>query len=357
VAFRGVGVTGREQAVELQPTEGVKKKGLAMKKFVLSAVAALVVSSAPALAADLRMATKAPPAPAFSPWDIAFGAGIASDYNFRGISQSANKPSVNAYFEGRYNSTKDLQWYASIGGYSIDFPNRASAEIDLNAGVRPTFGPLALDFGVQYYWYPGGQCFFAGAPAFGSAGAECGTVTVPNALPNGNYAKKDWSFLEFYAKGVYTFNDNFNMGAGVFYTEDWLNTGADGTYANVTAKFIGQALPNGWGWYLSGEYGHYWLGTTDGFYGTPAFPLGVPLPDYSTWNIGLGLTYKVFTLDFRYYDTDLNKGECNVLTADHTAYGGGPASAINPLGLNSKWCSPTFIGKLSFDLTLNSNVK
>jgi hypothetical protein len=65
VAFRGVGVTGREQTVELQPTEGVKKKGLAMKKFVLSAVAALVVSSAPALAADLRMATKAPPAPAF----------------------------------------------------------------------------------------------------------------------------------------------------------------------------------------------------------------------------------------------------------------------------------------------------
>jgi hypothetical protein len=267
---------------------------------------------------------------------------------------------VNAYFEGRFNSSKDLQWYASIGGYSIDFPNRASAEIDLVAGVRPTFGPLALDLGVQYYWYPGGQCFFGGVTGgIASAGPECGTALVPSPLPNGNVAVKDASFLEFFAKGVYTFNDNFNMGAGVFYTEDWLNTGADGTYANVTAKFTGAALPNGWGWYLSGEFGKYWLGTTDPFYGSVNFTTGTPLPDYSTWNVGLGFTYKVFTLDFRYYDTNATKAECNVLTSDHTAYGGAPGAitTINPGGLSSKWCSPAFIGKLSFDLTLNSNVK
>ena len=51
------------------------------------------------------------------------------------------------------------------------------------------------------------------------------------------------------------------------------------------------------GWYLSGEFGHYWLGTTDAFYGSVNFPAGTPLPDYSTWNVGLGFTYKVFTLD------------------------------------------------------------
>ena len=123
-----------------------------MKKFVLSAVAALVVSERAGARCRSENGHQGAAAGAgFVPWDIAFGAGIASDYNFRGISQSANKPSVNAYFEGRYNSSKDLQWYAGIGGYSIDFPNRASAEIDLYAGVRPTFGPLALDFGVQYY--------------------------------------------------------------------------------------------------------------------------------------------------------------------------------------------------------------
>ena len=48
-----------------------------------------------------------------------------------------------------------------------------------------------------------------------------------------------------------------------------------------------------------------------------------------------------------------------MLTADHTAYGGVASNItpINPGGLGSKWCGSTFIGKLSFDLTLNSNVK
>ena len=67
---------------------------------------ALAASTATGLAADLK-AAPAPPPP--SPWDFAFGSGIMSDYNFRGITQSAHKPSVAAYFEPRYNISKDLQ--------------------------------------------------------------------------------------------------------------------------------------------------------------------------------------------------------------------------------------------------------
>jgi len=319
-----------------------------MKKFVMPAMFALAVSAGPALAADIaKPVYKAAPPVVVSPWDIAFGAGIASDYNFRGISQSDRKPSVNAYFEARYNSSKDLQWYAGIGGYSIDFPNRPSAEIDLYAGVRPTFGPLALDLGVWYYWYPGGQCF--------NTVALCGSDFTAVTLPNTNVIKADVSFLEFFAKGTYTFNDNFNMGAGVFYTSDWLNTGASGTYGNLTAKFTGNALPSGWNWYLSGEVGKYWLGTTDTFYAVAAFPAGTPLPDYTTWNVGLGFTYKVFTIDLRYYDTDLTKAECNVLTGDHTAtFDASNITSINPGGMGSKWCSASFVAKLSVDTTLSA---
>jgi len=320
-----------------------------MKKYVLPALfAAAVVTGAPALAADLKPVYKAPPPPvSYNPWDVAIGAGIASDYNFRGISQSDRKPSVNAYFEPRYNVTKDFQIYAGIGGYSIDFPNRAAAEIDFYGGFRPTFGALALDFGVWYYYYPGGQCFNAAGPD-----ADC----IANGnLPNGNVIKKDASFLEWYGKATYTFNDNFNMGIGGYYANDWLNTGAEGTYGNVTAKFTGVALPNGWNWYVSGEFGHYWLGTTDVFYSSVNFPLGTPLPDYSTWNVGLGFTYKAVTIDLRYYDTDLSKAECNVLTGAQTAtFDPSNITAINPGGLGSNWCSSTFIAKLSFDTTLSA---
>lgn len=67
------------------------------------------------------------------------------------------------------------------------------------------------------------------------------------------------------------------------------------------------------------QVGRYWFGITDSFYGVPAFRAGVKYPDYTTWNIGVGLTYKSLTVDLRYYDTMLSPGECNVLTSDHTA--------------------------------------
>ncbi len=39
---------------------------------------------------------------------------------------------------------------------------------------------------------------------------------------------------------------------------------------------------------------------------------------YSTWDAGFGWTYKAFTLDLRYYDTNLTKAECNVFTSAQT---------------------------------------
>src|SRR5262245_37089798 len=115
-----------------------------MKKFVLTLAAASALASS-AMAADMVVKAKAPPPPP-SPWDIAFGAAVMSDYNFRGITQSNHRPSVNAYFEPRYNVNDSLQLYAGVGGYSIAFPNNAAAEIDFYGGIRPTFGKLALDF-------------------------------------------------------------------------------------------------------------------------------------------------------------------------------------------------------------------
>jgi hypothetical protein len=320
-----------------------------MKKLVLLTSVAIVASTGLAAAAD--MPVKAPPAapaaaaPA-SPWDIAFGAVVMSDYNFRGITQSNHRPSVNAYFEPRYNVTPNIQLYAGLGGYSIEFPNNAAAEIDIYGGIRPTFDKLAFDFGVWYYEYPGGREFN------GLGGPEtCTNLFFP---PTGlcNVIKKNLSFVEFYGKATYTFNDNFAIGVAGYYDPDWLNSGADGWYLNGNAKYTGNALPSGLNWYASGDIAHYWLGTTDGFY---AF---TNLPDYTTWDLGVGLTYKVFTLDFRYYDTDLSKANCNVLTGDHTAaFSPVFITPLNPSGLGSNWCGAAFIVALHADLTLGSNVK
>ncbi|HEX2656254.1 MAG TPA: TorF family putative porin [Xanthobacteraceae bacterium] len=319
-----------------------------MKTAASIAVIVLGVSALPALAADLgKMVTKAPVAAAAapSPFDLAFGGGIANDYIFRGITQSNHKPSVNAYFEPRYNVTPDLQLYAGVAGESIDFPNRAAAEVDFYGGFRPTFGKLALDVGVWYYYYPGGQTYN------GASAANCtnGFIAANGAC---NTLKGDVSFYEIYAKPTYTFDDYVTAGANVFYSPSWLNSGAYGTYASGTLKLTAPAnniLPKDVGFSVSGELGRYWLGTTDAFYGN------VKYPDYTTWNVGVDFTYKVFTLDLRYSDTDLSKADCNVLTSDQTAsFNPSNITSINPSGLGSKWCGAAFIAKLSADLTLGS---
>ncbi len=130
-----------------------------------------------------------------------------------------------------------------------------------------------------------------------------------------------------------------------------LNSGANGTYVSGGAKFTAptSAMPEGWGLYLSGEAGHWCLGTSDNFYcprrsGCSPPSNGIPYKSYTTWNVGIGITKSVFTLDFRYYDTDLNKGDCNAFTSDHTARFTGDVTPINPGGFGSSWCGATLRG-------------
>jgi hypothetical protein len=352
--------------------------GIVMKKMVLLATT-LALLSGSALAADMAVkAVKAPPPAPFEPWDIAFGAGIMSDYIFRGVTQSNHKPSVTAYFEPRYNMTKDVQLYVGSSFESISFPNRAAAEVDIYGGIRPTIGMFAFDFGAWGYLYPGGQCFNAfAAPGSGIPGSGFDCVANGN-LPNGlavpagfgNVAKRDASFYEGYAKVNVTLNDMFQIGANEYYSPNFLNLGAWGNYASITGKFTAPGTwfgTSGIGMYVSGEFGRQWLGTSDAFYGNgliiPAFAAGIPEPSYNTWNVGVGFTYKVFTLDLRYTDTNLSKASCNAFTSDFATINASPAfvTPINPgtgaTALGSNWCDARFTAKLSADLTAMTNLK
>ena len=337
-----------------------------MKKMILMATA-LAMTASSAFAADMAAKVyKAPPPVAFDPWDIAFGAGIMSDYVFRGVTQSNHKPSVTAYFEPRYNVTKDLQLYVGSSYESISFANRAAAEVDIYGGIRPTFGAFAFDFGVWGYLYPGGTCYYGAAAD--TAGNPLSSECATNALLNGNVMKKDVSFFEAYGKVNYTINDNWAVGLNEYYSPNFLNTGAWGNYSSITAKYTAPSTTfgsSGIGMYVSGEFGRQWLGTSDSFYGTGIaaagfagpFPNGIKYADYNTWNIGIGFTYKVFTLDLRYSDSDLSKGDCNAFTSDFRAPLNGNFTNINPSGAGSNWCGATFIAKLSADLTAMTSLK
>ncbi len=253
-----------------------------MKRVALSlALVAGLASSA--MAAD--MATKAPPAPAApppSPWDVAITAALMTDYNLRGITQSAHKPSTQAGFELRYNQTPSLQWYAGLSGESIDFPNNAAAEIDFYGGFRPTFDKLALDFGFWYYWYPGGNCYGV-VTMSGPNGCiwrrQPGWAVCPNknvlSLPAWQRSGGQRELLGVLRKATYTINDQWAAGVQEYYSPTVSDTGACGlvtSTGNVTYTAPSTWFPanSGIGGYISGDVGYWDLGTSSAFYGTDA---------------------------------------------------------------------------------------
>jgi hypothetical protein len=94
---------------------------------------------------------------------------------------------------------------------------------------------------------------------------------------------------------------------------------------------------------VSGSAGYFWFGNQSEALG------GFPLPAYLNWNAGVTFTRKNFNFDLRYYDTNLSKEDCFVFTGDPNATPGGQINPVtNPLGLVSRWCSATIVGKFWF---------
>src|SRR5476649_2192040 len=161
-----------------------------MNKVLMTALAALAVSAAPAFAADMPVKAMKAPAAAPSPWDVAFGLATTTDYDLRGVSQSNHRPAQQGYFEVDYTINDMWKLYTGVWGSSL-WTGFADAEFDITSGVRFTWGNFGLDVGNIYYYYPGGVNFAA-------------------ALANG-------SFDEMYVKPSYKFNDWLTVG-GTFET-------------------------------------------------------------------------------------------------------------------------------------------
>ena len=157
---------------------------------ILGAASLALFIAGPALAADAPVITKAPmkavtpPPPVF---ELAYGASISTDYNFRGVSQSNRDWSFGGYLEARINNPAG-QFYLGVAGWRIEWPGPAapfgftdpSAEVDFIGGWRKTWDKFGVDIGLIYYYYPG--------EAF-------------NGFTN------DSDFWEVYWKGTYAVND------------------------------------------------------------------------------------------------------------------------------------------------------
>ncbi|MBF0213266.1 MAG: hypothetical protein HQM00_06840 [Magnetococcales bacterium] len=87
-------------------------------------------------------------------FDIGGNMSLASDYVWRGVSQSARGPAV----QGGITVNHSTGLYAGVWGSSIDFENpmTASLEMDLFAGIAYEFPVgVKVDAGFIHYDYPG----------------------------------------------------------------------------------------------------------------------------------------------------------------------------------------------------------
>jgi uncharacterized protein (TIGR02001 family) len=188
---------------------------------------------------------------------------LTTDYQFRGISQSAENPAVQGGFD--YGNGA---FYAGVWGSSIDFGATGTTEIDIYAGFKPIASDtFTLDVGVVGYLYPG---------------------------LDDDAAEAD--YVELKLAGTFVPAAGLTLGAAAFYSPEFTFDGGDGLYVEATGAFAVNDVVT-----LSGAVGNQSVDAATYFVdGTTS------TDSYTTWNLGGTVALHGFGLDLRYVDTDLD---------------------------------------------------
>jgi uncharacterized protein (TIGR02001 family) len=216
-----------------------------------AAVLALAATVAPAAAEDREFG-----------WSITVGA--TSDYVFRGLSLTNEDPAAQGSIDMSYGIFYAGAWASNVDGAGFE-----PWELDLYAGIKPVWGPVTFDFGVIGYLYPGAS-------------------SVPGDPGLGEY-------VEFKAGASMEIVKSLTGGVTFFYTPDQENYSEGYTIEGTLAyafQQVGIFAPT-----LSGAVG-YTEADVPGFFG--------PSDNYTYWNAGLTLGVEKFSMDFRYWDTNLD---------------------------------------------------
>ena len=205
--------------------------------------------------------------PAF-PGSLSGTVAFATEYVFRGISQTDEEPAVQASLDYSIGPAEGTSLYLGAWGSNVDFndDDQAHLELDLYGGIKGKLAGLGWDLGAIYYAYPGAA------------------------------DRLDYDFVEGKAALGYDFGPAALTGSA-FYSPDYFAGSGDAVY------LLGQvAVPLPYGLALTGQVGHQWVEDNARF----------GLPDYLTWSAGLGWTVvEGLTLGVAYHDTDIGGARCD----------------------------------------------
>ena len=231
-----------------------------MKKSLI-ALALVGAFAAPAFAEDA-------PAPAPAP-ALTGNIGVVSNYVFRGISQSQNKPALQGGFDYAHESGLYVGfWGSNIGWVSApgnDYKANNSLETDFYGGYKGSFADdFTFDVGAIKYYYPGSAV--SGKP-------------TPDTIEG--YAAIGWKFLTL--KYSHTLSQ---------YMVAWTGPNGENTrnsnYLDLSANYD---LGDGWG--INAHVGHQEI-------------KNFSLASYTDWKLGVTKDIGFGVVGLAYSDTDAN---------------------------------------------------
>jgi uncharacterized protein (TIGR02001 family) len=183
---------------------------------------------------------------------------LTNDYDFRGISQSAKDPAVQASLDFATESG----WYVGAWASNVDFGDDSDIdyEVDLYTGFSGGDEEgLGWDVGLVYYAYPDDS---------------------------------DANYPEIYGKL------NYNVFSGaLFYSNDYVNSSESAMYVSGD---VNVPLPSNFSILAHAGYsfGDFWDGED-----------GESSSDYIDWAVGVGYTVSHFDLALKWVDTTLDEGD------------------------------------------------
>ena len=236
-----------------------------MKKLIAAAGFAALVAAVPSvgMAQDKKEA---------SPHTFTGNLNLVSEYRYRGISQTNNKPAVQGGFDyahasGVYVGTwlTNVSWLSDGGAGTVS----NSLEWDIYGGYKGAVGDFGYDVGLLYYYYPGKYPAGFNSPdtleAYIAGSYKTVTLKYSHAMTD-----------------LFGFIDS--KGAG---------------YLDLTATYD---LGNGFG--LVGHYGYQMVPSTNGRSRSDC--------SYGDWKVGVTTEVVGMTVGLSYIGTDAkgDAGQC-----------------------------------------------
>lgn len=204
-----------------------------------------------------------------SSWTIGGSATAASDYIFRGFSQTDEEPAM----QGSISATHDSGFAASLWGSNVDFNDGDEASVEMDGTLSYTFaaGPGKATVGGIYYAYPGAD------------------------------RDLNYDYVEGFAGYAFNIGGIVDLNPQIFYSPDFFAGSGDAVYATAGVSVPVKAVD---GLSLVGSAGHQWISDNAQF----------GAPDYTDWSAGLSYTASnKLGFSVKYYDTSVSDDRCSSL--------------------------------------------